>query len=325
MIIFLFGKDTYRLHRKLNEIKEGYNKKVGQPNLNFEQFDALEIGFKEFWDRIFQGSIFTDRKLVYIKNLLAGNGFRKNFIKKIKEIAESKMVVVISEGGSTKETNKDFAIIKKFSRCQEFKPLGKRARVIWAENEFKRNGIRADRFVLEKLIESVGDDMWRLSNEIEKLSCFLGGQKNESAKAKTITLENIKLLIREKIDSDIFKTIDAVSKKEKSRALSLLKNHLDIGDNPSYLISMMAFQFRRMLMLKSEFSQKRSLGQSAVYQLSRKFNVHPYAIWKTLEVSRNFSMEDLKRIYQKLFLAEKNIKTNSIEPATAIELFISEI
>lgn len=58
-----------------------------------------------------------------------------------------------------------------------------------------------------------------MSNEIKKLVSY----KNN----KIIKLEDIGLLVRSKIETDIFKTIDAIAEKNKKQALNLLHKHLE--------------------------------------------------------------------------------------------------
>ena len=53
--------------------------------------------------------------------------------------------------------------------------------------------------------------------------------------------------------------------------------------------------------------------------------MHPYVIQKSTQQTRKFNFEELKKIYQKIFQVDLDIKTGKIEPETAIDLLIAEI
>ena len=129
-------------------------------------------------------------------------------------------------------------------------------------------------------------------------------------------------MVRARIETDIFKTIDAIAKRNKKKALALLHKHSEKGDSPLYLLSMINFQFRNLLMIK-EKSQKVHYPQ--IGKLSKELKLHPFVVRKGLRLSENFSFEELKKIYQKLFETDLKIKTGQIEPEMGLDLLITEI
>ena len=146
-------------------------------------------------------------------------------------------------------------------------------------------------------------------NEIKKLSTF----KSD----KEIKVSDVELLIKPKIESDIFKTIGAIASRDKKRALGLLKAHLEKGDSPLYLFSMINFQFRNLLIIKDIIMRNFSPLNST--------DLHPFVVRKSLFLVRKFKLSELKKIYQKIFEVDLAIKTGKIDPEAALELLIAEI
>jgi DNA polymerase III delta subunit len=72
---------------------------------------------------------------------------------------------------------------------------------------------------------------------------------------------------------------------------------------------MINFQLRNLLIVKS----------------GAKLNAHPYVIKKTVRQAGNFSLGDLKKIYQKIFQVDVGIKTGKIDPEVALDLLIAEV
>ena len=127
-------------------------------------------------------------------------------------------------------------------------------------------------------------------------------------------------MIKPRIEVDIFKTIDALASKNKKQALELLQKHLNGGDNPLYLLSMIVYQFRNLLLIK-ELSGKKLMYASIV----KKSGLHPYVVKKNYFTCSQFSFEELKNIYKKIFQFDLDIKTGKMEPETALNLLVSMI
>ena len=300
------------MQQKLKEIETQY-KKIHKSGLDLEKFDAFQIEFREFWDKLFQRSMFSQKKLFFLENLFSNPEFKKEFLKKIEQIAKSEDVVVVLEKQELPKKDKLFLSLKKQVKSQEFSPLtGQRLRQR-TEKEINKQGMEIEKRALEKLIDFVGDDSWRLANEIKKLVNYKKGMK-------IIKEEDIELLVRSKIETNIFKTIDALAQKEKGRALSLLQEHLEKGDSPISILSMINFQFRNLLIAGALRERGKTLNDFLRLKIC-----HPYAAQKSWQLSAGFNLSQLKKIYQRIFEADLNIKTGKIAPEEGLKTLIAQI
>jgi len=306
MLIFLYGQDTYRSRQKLNEIINHY-KKIHKSGLNLKYFDGKNLSFQDFKDEIRSVSMFAEKKLAVLKNTFLNKNFKENFLRDSKEFAESKDIVLFYEEEEF-SGDKLFKFLKKHAKSQEFKPLQSQKLKNWVKKGFDDYGIEIREEALEKLINFVGSDLWQMANEIKKLVSYKLKCPNPE-----ISQRDIELLVKPKIENDIFKTIDAIASKNKKQALDLIHKHLEKGDTPLYLLSMINFQFRNLLIVKSS-----RFGYE-------KLKMHPYVIQKSTQQARKFNFEELKKIYQKIFQVDLSIKTGKVEPETALDLFIAEI
>ena len=127
-------------------------------------------------------------------------------------------------------------------------------------------------------------------------------------------------MVRPKIETDIFKTIDAISSKNKREALKLIHQHLEKGDSPLYLLSMITFQFRNLLIIKNLLDNQKSYSF-----ILEKSQLHPLIVKKGYLLAKKFKIEELKKIYQKISQIDYEIKIGKIEPETALDLLIAEI
>ena len=307
MIIFLYGQDTYRLQQKLREIVE-YYKRVHRSGVNLKFFEQKNLNYQDFQEQFRQSPMFKEKKLVILKNIFPNQEFTTPFLKNSKKFTSSTDVIVFYQAGSVPSGHPLFKFLVKNAKSQEFGFLERRKLRNWIKKELEKLSTKADFQAIEKLINFVGNDLWQFSNEIKKLDTFKKGKK--------IELKDVELLVKPKIETDIFKTIDAISLKNKKLAINLIHKHLEKGDNPLYLLSMINFQFRNIFEVKDLMEKKKPLALS---------HLHPYLIEKSSWQARKFTLQELKKIYRKLFEVDYKIKTGKIEPQLGLDLLITEI
>lgn len=319
MIYFIYGEDSYRSKIKLKEIVAHY-KEVHKSGLNLVWQDVKESGFKDLIGNFRIASMFDEKKLIILKNVFASKDFQEDFLKEIKTLNDSKHIVVIFEKEAVDERGKLFKALKKDAKCQEFSFLAPAQLKAWVAKEFSARGgpafggegARIEPSAIELLLNCTGSDLWHLENEIKKLCNFRHGE--------TIKKEDVFLMVRPKIENDIFKTIDAIAQRDKKEALDFLKKHIEAGDSPLYLLSMFAYQFKNLLIIK-ELMEK---GNTYAL-LAAKSRLHPFVVKKTYYLCNKFSLEELKNIYKKIFQMDLDIKTGKVDSEMALDLFIASI
>ena len=282
----------------MKEIVERY-KKIHKSGLNLKYFDD----FGDFKNEIKQTSMFKEKKLAVLPNLFLNPEFKEKFLEGMKDFLKSDDIILVYQEGEFNKNDSLFKLLKEKAKSQEFELLTGQKLKSWIKKEFEKYKTKIDSKILEMLIEYVGNDLWRQSNEIRKLALF--------KQKKMVEVKDVKLLVKPKIETDIFKTIDAVAEKDKKGALNLLHKHLEKGDSPLYILAMINYQFRNLLMVKSSDMSK--------------IKIHPFVLKKSYYQSQKFTLEELKKIYQKIFQVDLDIKTGKIEPELALDLFIAEL
>lgn len=311
MIIFLYGQDTYRSRRKLNEIIE-HHKKIHKSGLNLKYLNLNEKSFEDFKDEFQSISMFAEKKLIILEEAFTNQNFKENFLKNSKKFVDSRDIVLFHETKETPRSDSLFKFLKKYTKSQEFELLEGENLKNWAKKEIENYKVKIHLIALEKLIDYVGNDLWQMANEIRKLVSYKENKK--------IEVKDIELLVKPKIEPEIFKTIDAIASKNKKQALELIHKHLEKGDNPLYLLSMINFQFRNLLTIRDLIEKNKS-----PYTLLAETKLHPYVIKKSCSQAQKFKIDELKKIYQKIFQVDLAIKTGKVEPEVALDIFIAEI
>lgn len=308
MIYFIYGQDSYRAKEKLQEIIDKY-KSLHKSGLSLVQIN-VKNNFKDFFDNFKIVSMFDEKKLIILKDIFLNQKFGEDFLKEIKTFKNSKDIIVVFEKDMVDQRTKLFKTLIKDAKCQEFSFLDSRGLRIWFRKESEKYKLKIDPIAEATLLSYVGNDLWQLENEIKKLANFKPG--------KLIKKEDIILQVRPKTENDIFKTINAISEKDKKQALYLLRKHLDNGDNFLYLLSMIAYQFRNLLVVKEMIDK--GLPYATI---QKKSGLAPFVVSKTYYLCNQFTFLELKKIYKKIFQVDLNIKTGKIDAETALDLLVA--
>ena len=237
MFIFLYGSDIYRSRQKLNEIINHYQE-TNKKGLNLKYFEKENLNFQNFIDEIQQVSIFKEKKLLILKNVFCNKEFKESFLKEAKKLASLDNIILFYEEKEVLEKDPLFVFLKREAKSQEFKLLDRQRLESWIKKEFFIYEAKIDQGAVHLLIDFIGNNLWQLSNEIKKLASYKKGKK--------IEMGDVELLVRPKIETDIFKTIEAIAvnpvrkdkfsngAKNKKQAINLLHKHLEKGDNSLY-------------------------------------------------------------------------------------------
>jgi len=309
MLILLYGEDTFRSRGKLNEIIKEYQVKH-KTGLNLIRFNEGSLNFDKIKQSIGAVSMFDEKKLIILENVLKNKDFQEEFfpyIKKNKLKDNHEIILVIYQEGKI-----DAAIKRRVNLFEEFKPLEGLDLANWVKREIAKHKVNIDQMSLKKLVAYVGNDLWQMNSEIGKLISYKAGG--------LISEKDIDLLVKSKVDLNIFKTLDALAQKDKKTALRLLHEHISQGENENYLLSMFVYQLRILIKLKDLVERG-----TPFYSLAQKSGLHPYVVKKSSDQIRNFSMDQLKRIYQRLLEIDFGIKTGRIDGLTALDILVGEI
>jgi len=315
MLILLYGPDSYRSSQKLKDIIIEYKGKH-KSGLNFRQLEWAPEIFNEIKNAFSSFSMFDEKKLIIIKG--ACQSPKTDQEKIIELLADKKIakddsaIVVFHEGGKAEKS--DLAVwLKKNTKMAEcFEALSGAKLCNWVKKEVQNLGGEISSGAAEKLAAFVGSDLWQIYNEVNKLISFKVG--------KLITEEDVDLLVKSKYDSNIFATIDALANRNKNLAYKLIHQHLEQGENEIYILTMFIYQFRNLLQIKSLID-----GGMASDTLAKKTGLHPFVIKKSWGMLKNFSLEVLKKVYERLLRLDIAIKRGRIEPQTALDLIVAEI
>src|SRR3989338_8679757 len=181
MLFILYGPDIYRSRQKLKEIVEEYRQKAGV-GFNLEKLDAEESDLTSLKNMVQGGSLFSAKKLVIIEGAFSGeNNFDRVLEAAQKASGLKSIFLILWDRALIAQNLKRLDEVKVLAdKVQEFKTLTGSNLQIWLDQEVKKHGLKLDA-VQRVFFASLGGDLWRISNELDKLSLLVSsvdaGQK----------------------------------------------------------------------------------------------------------------------------------------------------
>jgi len=185
--------------------------------------------------------------------------------------------------------------------------------VPWIEKRAQLHGSRIDRKAASKLAQLIGSDLRRLDSEIQKLITYVNAER-------PIGEDDVARLVSPSIEANIFDLVDALGRRDGRRAMGELHRLLDLGENPLGLLAMFTRQFRLLIQVK-ELQEKNVPAP----EMAKALGQHPFVIDKIGQQARNFSMEQLERVYSHLLDVDVAIKTGEVGDVLALDLLVAEL
>ncbi|MBI4653210.1 DNA polymerase III subunit delta [Candidatus Kuenenbacteria bacterium] len=317
MFIFLYGEDTFRSKEKLKELIKKFQKEIDFFNSNILILEGEKMDINKLEQAISTGGFLATKRMIIIKNLF-NSPVNDKILEKILNILNQKFenILIFWEGGKIDQKiirqladkKKIFEKLKQEKYSSEFSLLAGTKLKDWVKKRIENQGAKIENQALENLVTMIGSDLWRMSNEIDKLCAY----KFE----KVILKEDVDLLVMPKINENIFNLVDAIGNKNKTLALKLINNQLEINNSAYYLLSMIIRQFRILLQIKDLILKNQPISQ---------LKLHPFVIQKASIQAKKYSMDALKNIYQQLLEMDIQLKTSQIKPKILFNLFIANL
>ena len=277
-------------------------------NININYYDLDEVELKNALDDLDTYGLFTDKKIIVIENIEKLNIDDKQYKHLLKYLDNyNPNNILILTTYKINNTKKIFKELKKKTKYLEVNNNAK---------EFIKNclsGYKYDCSVVNRLYEYLGDDIYKIYNECEKL-------KSYKIDSKLINIDDIKLLVNKKNTNITELTFDFVRCLFNKDKISALKCYKELEDNdvePISLIGLLASQVRIIYQVK--ILVKRKLSND---EIAKILDEKVYRIKKTRELIHYYSESELLELIRKLSNIDFDIKTTDVDSKFLIELFI---
>jgi len=327
MIIFLYGDDTFRSRRKLNEMKDRFVREVDKTGGGLTVIDGSKADMKEINEAAAPSSLFSQKRMVVIENIFAQKS--KTLMDELdvylKQIKNQDNIIIFWDqiSGEKMGKNKLFSTLAKEKFVQCFKSLSNTEATNWARSEIHARGAKITQQSAFLLTSLFGSDLWQLNNEINKLINYKRAKNQDlGLKEPEIIIENadIEELSRGNVDENIFALTDAISNKNKPKALELLEKEISAGVTDVYLLAMIVRQIKILMQVRQALDH----GHSS-RKIVSELKLHPFVVQKSMGQVRNFNFPILKNMLKELINSDMKLKTGQGDLKSELSLMIARM
>lgn len=275
--------------------------------------EAQNLSTDEFARQTLTQPLFATKRLVIVYNPLSqGSKTLQQAIERaLTQIPESTVIIFYESANPDKRTSL-FKLLVKKALSQEFPPLSLGRLPGWINTRVSQLGARIEPKAVDQLVQRVGPNLWRLNNELEKLT---------SDPFRPISQSQVERLVSTTLQANVFEFIDQVVLGRPIKALAHLRRLIDQGEPEQKLLALLGWATRVLVQIKDCLSS----GQSNPYGIASKIGLAPFLVQKQLTRARALSFKTLSFWYDKIVSTDLKIKTGALEPGLGLELLIMEL
>jgi len=312
LVYILFGADDFSLREELEKIKEG----LGDKELlayNTTIFEGHQLKLSQLVDVCSAMPFFGSHRLVIVEGLLGR--FEEGDGRSLKDVVggmpETTVLVLID--GQVKRDNPLLKELAPQAKVKEFPLLRGAALREWIQRRVAKGSGTISTQAVRLLAALVGENLWVLASEIEKLLLYTYGRRIEEG--------DVREVVSYAREASVFTMVDALIEGRASTAARLLHQLLQEGATAPYLLVMITRQLRLLVQAK-ELSLK---GVPASLIKDRLGLASDYTLTKALQQSRRYSMGRLEQVYRKLLETDLAIKRGIWKGELALDLLVAEL
>jgi len=191
--------------------------------------------------------------------------------------------------------------------------------VRWTVESAGAQEVKIDSDAARELVDALGGDMTMISGELEKLILYAGDRKK-------ITLGDVETMVLAAKQRSLYELTDAITGKDRSRALNILDAILASGDGEEAAIGhlyMLARTFRQMLViLEKNVRDSRAIWQA----LWQGFRVPPFAADDIIRQARRYkSRREITRALRLIARADLALRSNPPSKRLVLENLILDL
>jgi DNA polymerase-3 subunit delta len=199
--------------------------------------------------------------------------------------------------------------------------------VRWIQETALARGIKFDPDAARELADALGADMMLISSEFEKLLLYVSAPIAGQLARNQVTLGDVETMVLAAKQRSLYELTDAISLKDRPRALALLHGLLNASDGGEDAaighLYMLARTFRQMLII----AEKNVRDSRAIWQvLWQGFRMPPFAAEDLIRQARRYkSRRELTRAIRLVARADLELRSSPANKLLVLERLILDL
>ena len=255
--------------------------------------------------------LFSDKRLLVFDGTGVLKGSHPALAEYISNLPEH-VYMIFSEEDTDAKTSV-FKAVKENGYIATCNRMDEKQLINWCATKLSNAGKKIRMRDMEYFISCVGNDMFTLSGELEKLIGYTGDKD-------FIEKSDIDEITYVKIDNHVFDMVRLISARRRREALSLYAELVALREKPRFILSRLIAQYNTLLttyLLHKEGNQASTIA--------KEMKIPLFAARKNLRLIENVSESDIIASLEKCAAAEEAFKSGKSQEQLSVELLIIDL
>ena len=306
-IYLLTGEEVFLVHSLKNQLIKAM---LGDDSMNLSIFEGKDIDVDSLIDVADTMPFMAEYKLIVISN----SGFLKSqapdkLTNYLDNMPETTHIIMIES--DVDKRNKLYKKIDKMGYVADCKHPTASELTRWCGGILKQSEKKIAISTLNRFLEYVGNDMWTIKNELNKLIDYVGERD-------TIEQSDVDAVVSVSVQNRIFDMVQAITSKKTSKAMELYADLLTLKEQPMRILFLIAKQFNQLLQIKD--MQAARIDKNTI---AATLKIPVFVVDKLSTQVRGYDKKKLEAYVGSCTQLEEDIKLGNIPDRLAVELLIT--
>jgi DNA polymerase-3 subunit delta len=187
--------------------------------------------------------------------------------------------------------------------------------VAWIESWARTRGLSIQRDAAQFLWQTLGNDLQKIGNELEKVLISLQAKK-------TITFDDVKTVVGDFRDYSSFDLAAALGQKNREKAFLILSRLIQEGEAAVGLLGSIAWNFRRLMQVKA-LEAAGMASHDAIKKLRPPVIFHQVDLFKSQV--KCYTLDELREVFAVMLSTDKALKSSGLNGRLVLERMILRI
>ena len=220
--------------------------------------------------------------------------------------------VLVFTDGALSANNPLLRMLRPVAQVEELSAPSGEALSRWVKTTVEAKGASISPSANRSITDLVGNDLWTLDQELEKLALYCSGRE--------IQEYDVAEMVSQVREANIFVAVDAMIDGRPDVALRLLHQLKEDGKEAPQIIGMVERQLRLLALARDAIDRGVPQGELK----GRLGTSSDFVVRKTAEQARRHAMPEIVWRYNRLLETDLAIKRGRLGPDLALELLVGD-
>lgn len=278
--------------------------------MNYAVFEDSKIDLQQLRELAMTYPLFATKRVLVLDRTGIFKSGKDAFVEILQALPETTCVIICEP--EVDKRSKAYKWIKKNGYVGEFLKKDQTEKVLmrWVAALLGKEKKKIRESDVRFFLERVGDDMFQIKNEIDKLISYVGEREE-------IRREDIEQITSGEVRNKIFELVAAIAEGKKRQALAYYDDLILLKEPPMRILFLIVRQYRILLLI----SNMRSLRKPDK-DIAQAAGIPAFAIRKNAAQLGGYTVPILEHCIASCIQVEEEIKTGRISDQIGLETLI---